>query len=279
MTASRSNYDAYDAMDGFRATHLKRVLRHTPAHLRYDLDHPAQDTDTGSRKALRANHAAILEGLDVLARDFGVCDERRGTKAHAAWMADNPNRTDIKQGEWDTAVAIATAIQTHPVTRDLFPGAGEVPVQWVDEESGLTCKALLDAPRAAHGLLIDLKTVGSVAEHDSVRLMSTNNWHVQMAHHLPGAIACGVLPPGSRAGFLMIEQKPPHDLALYILSPLAMAQAEKERRQALTIIAECTRTGIWPGRYQTPMPIDLPLWRYEAGMENEDINMDDTEIP
>jgi hypothetical protein len=61
--------------------------------------------------------------------------------------------------------------------------------------------------------------------------------------------------------FVAVENTPPHALALYQLTEEAIHQGREENRAALKLLAECKRSGVWPGFPAEVTYLDLPRWK------------------
>ena len=269
MTRS-SGYAAYDAAPGVRATYLKEV-RKSARHLRYMLDNPGAGS-TASRTWLQSVHAATLEP-EVYAASFAVYPGKtRQGKQYDAWCDTHPGVRSLTVREDVTARAIAGAVRADPVAGPRLVEDGAMPehfVSWVDEQTGLPCKALIDLWRPASAGVDDLKSVGTTDRRALEGQIIRLGWDVQMAHYLAGVRALyGV---EAVASLICVETAAPHDVAVLTFSPLLVEHGERKRREALELLAECKRTGLWPGRYTSPVEVDPPAW----DMPSDELGGDD----
>jgi len=278
---TRLAFDRYVGMEGVNWSKLK-LLRESPLAYKHAVD-TGEDDDAASRGMLRLVHALTLEPENV-GRDYALFTDgdRRGDK-FTAHKAAFPGRTYPNQREWDKAQAIAKAVREHPVAGPIVTGAdgrSEVTIAWTDPETGLPCKGRMDRvirrPARADRLytVIDLKTVGSIQERRFAYMVARNGWHCQLAHYCDGlAIAQGLGrvtgdTPQVDAMFIAVEDKPPHDVGVFILEPETTLWAgDEERRKLLTKLAECVQTNHWPGRYDAPVLLDLPAWAFDPDPE------------
>jgi hypothetical protein len=60
--------------------------------------------------------------------------------------------------------------------------------------------------------------------------------------------------------FIVVEKVPPHDVAIDELDPLAVEIGRRNNEAFLLQIAECRRTGEWPGNGGRIRKNSLPRW-------------------
>ena len=285
----------YRADPGVNFSTLKLMAR-SPAAYRHG--YGGDDDDTASRGVLRLIHAAVLEP-HTIARDFYVIADtvRRGP----AVTAEAGGRTVIKTADLATAQAMAAAVAAHPVAGPMLAAVPasrrEHTLRWTDPPTGLPCKGRLDAllsPKAgpdARATVIDLKTVRSVAPREIARMAASMHWHVQAAHYVAGVrYLKGYAVDDVDAVLIVMEQAPPHDVGVYRLTPDgALWAGEVTRRAWLDRLAECLRSGVWPGACPEELELELPGWAYPdaagegqtldpaAGLDLDGVGDDDTD--
>ena len=94
--------------------------------------------------------------------DFGAT---RKNKKYEAAKEENPGKIIINQDELDRAMAMIQKIKEHKLASVILDGAtAEMPFMWTDKESGMPCKAKLDAiKRTKNGIVvIDYKTSSDI---------------------------------------------------------------------------------------------------------------------
>lgn len=269
----------YDQIDALRSSTLKRLYEVTPAHVRYEMDHPPADTeaqDVGS-----ALHCAILEPDQfecrvvprvVLDGDGNPYKDFRSKAAQAARAAFEqkhagkiilrPVGTETTLGYRDV-LEMRDAVYENEFARRLLHGNGrnELTIVW-QEESGILGKARLDRVTGYEGWLavVDLKTSADTASPAGVgRAAARFGWDIQAAWYLRGLDALYGEAP-RRFFFIVIEKKPPYLTAVHEF-PQDVENARPIVENLLQVYAECERTGRWPGyiehdAYQS----ELPRW-------------------
>jgi hypothetical protein len=161
-----------------------------------------------------------------------------------------------------------------PALQALFDGAQfEVSVVWIDEPTGLLCKARLDLMKAGLNLeLADIKTSIASVSHDSFA-WTVKKWHYagQAAFYIDGAKAALKTTANPDCGlasftFLAGEKIEPYTPALWELldeyndgmemcSPGSSAWLQYGRtlyRGWLDKVAQATKDDFWPGHYHAP---------------------------
>lgn len=242
-------------------------LRQSPLHYRHALR--TESADTTSRLTGRALHTAVLEPDDFGTRYPVYEGDRRG-KAWAEFQSAHPNAEILRRVEADTAHAQAAAVYAHPTVGPLLQSAThrEHALRWTDPITGIRCKGLVDV--AGDEWVADLKGTGSLALFE--RLAIRDGYHLQIAWYRWGwSVAYGCPPP--RSILIPVEVKPPHDVALFELSPTLLNLADRELRELLNLLHRCRTLDVWPGRYELPEVMEAPDWM----LDPDEVESDDEE--
>lgn len=204
----------------------------------------------------------------------------------AEYLAENEGKTIISREEHDAAIAMRSAVMSHPLARLLLTGDGkaELSAYWNDPETGVLCRCRPDYWRA-DGVLVDLKTTADASPEAFARSVLDWRYHVQAAMYLEGTTAAifqgeiddapKVPFPADADGsdpdefavnhphafvFVVVEKKPPHAVACYMLDAETIAIGQRDLRKALATYAECERSGQWPGLGDGLQALSLPEW-------------------
>lgn len=137
-------------------------------------------------------HCMLFEPEEVgkrfLIMDWGT--KTRGTKKHEEAKAANPNMILVSPDEYQKAGKMLAALMDHRLAREIIKDAYcEVPFAWTDEQTGLPCKAKIDAYKnTPYGLvLIDYKTSSSI--EDVLRYGQKLQYPIQSAFYCEAAKA------------------------------------------------------------------------------------------
>jgi len=254
----------YFTRPGVRSTLLKALRSGSPLHYRHAADNP-QAGRTASRTNLQANHCAMLEP-ERFATDYAVFPgkTRRG-KAWDAWQASHPGVEGLTAAGHAEATAIGLAVRSHHAAGPIVCNAQHIEMEheWRDEKTGLSCllKADLVLEMGSHRVLLgDLKGVESTDLRTIQRQSYRLGYPLQMAHYRAGIQAKYGAHYRVDVAIIAVETRPPYDVAVVYLSDDVMTHAETEWRDLMSIIAECTETGIWPGRHTSAQVMDIPSW-------------------
>lgn len=236
-----------------------------PARYRWELDHPgdrstrAFDLGTAAHR-LVLGVGAPLHVVDAADWRTKAAREERDTMRQAGYVP-------ILTAEHDTVQAMATALRAHPIASALLdPNRGGKPEQtlvWVDQRTGVWCRARLDwLPAVTPGrrmIVPDYKTQASVDLESLRRSMATWQYHQQAAWYSDGVRTLG-LDPDPGFVFIAQEKTPPYLVVVYYPDWIAMRGAQALNHTARTIWQHCNETGVWPGYASDIVELSLPRW-------------------
>ena len=138
-------------------------MRKSPAHYKYALEHPSQDTP--ALKMGRAIHMAILQP-DEFKKHYVVSQNfdrrtKEGKAQYEAFVACLGDRELIDNDTFNELAAMYESVWSDPAAKELLTGCEyETPLFWTDEATGLECKCRLDADKRKkrHAVIIDMKS-------------------------------------------------------------------------------------------------------------------------
>ena len=127
---------------------------------------PEKDTDAMMFGKLC--HCLLLEPA-LVEKEFEVVDfgATRRTKKYEEAKATMPDKVIVSPAEMERAKKMIACVGEHKLASAILNGAtAEMPYVWTDKETGLQCKAKIDAiKRTKNGLVvIDYKTSSSIPE-------------------------------------------------------------------------------------------------------------------
>ena len=177
----------YDALPGVRWSYLKEMGR-SPAHYRYAVDHPREDT--AALRLGRAVHLAVLQP-ELFGDSYTTW---QGTRRGKDWdifrlSAEARGVEVLTADEVALCLALQTAVRSDPVAGPLLRvGSAEAPVQWTDPAGGVACKALIDF---RDDCFIDLKTTRDASPGGFGREVVRYGYAGQMAFYRRGLAETG----------------------------------------------------------------------------------------
>lgn len=198
-----------------------------------------------------ALHTAFLEP-ELAATHIAVWDggARRG-KEWEAYKSDNVGRIILTENANEKLAGMMRSLRRHPVVRQWVSKIEDTEVSVIGEFCGTPMKGRCDALTPEP--MFDLKKVRSADAAMFTRTILTFGYHIQ------AAIYCRLF---NRKRFVMlaVEGDPPHDVVAYELSPAALRHGEQEAMGLIQRYQECERRGVWPGRSDEIVQLDLPEW-------------------
>lgn len=234
-----------------------REILNCPARFAWNQEHGREDTksfDLG-----KVAHALILgTGAQYQALPYTDWTTKRAQQdrkdARAAGL------TPLTLPELAQAEAMAAAFRASPAGALLTPdGLPERSLFWIDDETGVWCRARVDWANAL--TYLDLKTTADAHPGHLGKSVADFGYHVQEAFYERGIRALN-LADGRAPEFLFafVEKKQPHFVTTAVLDAEARSIGDELVSRALRRYAECQRTGVWPGYPTDIVTVSLPRW-------------------
>jgi exodeoxyribonuclease VIII len=252
-----TDFATYAAIPAVNWSTLREMSR-SPRHYQHRLQTPREDT--GPMRFGRAVHCSVLEP-DQFPLDFGVYDGARRGKDWTEFAAVNEARTILTRAEYDTCLAVRDAVRSDPVAGPYLQAGLETEktLEWTDAGSGLNLKSRLDL--LGQGIVADLKTTRDAGPDEFAKTAARLKYVHQLSFYTRGAEAVTGEPHD--AVIIAVESEAPHDVCVYELSEDDLWTAGQEIDDLLRRVAECERTGHWPGRFDTRQTLAVPWWAFE----------------
>lgn len=253
-------FKKYTEMEGVNNSKLA-LMKQCPQKYLYFLEHNREDSPALALG--RAIHTAVLEPENFNKEFFCLPDIDRRTKAgkdeYNRLSSENSNKTVLKADEFNKALEIATAVRSNSSVMKLLDGCEtEVSIDWNDPETGLKCKARLDANSQPLSTTIDIKTTTDASPKGFPRKLFSYGYHRQAAFYLNGLRSNGL--QARHFVFVAVEKDPPFAVGIYRLTDDVIALAEKENTHLLRKLKVCQETGEWPGYTQGIEDISIPAY-------------------
>ena len=229
-----------------------------------------------NRYAVEPNFAGMAENVDKKGERSFSHATTFVKKSKEAFAAVNSRKTIVTQFEYDKVVGIATSLSKDAKVRSLMAnGAAEVSIVWIDAATGLKCKARIDWLQVAPDWIrvVDLKTC-----RDAMRFENAINdygYHRQGAFYRRGIKA--VFGRDSDHWLIAVEPEAPYCNRTAPVSEMALSYGDEKIGALLELVAECKRSGVWPG-YASPVEWDLPAWSMSRADEELEFGEMDTEV-
>lgn len=257
------DYHAHPAMSASDAINLMQTCE---AVYRYGKLHPAPRS-----KALdfgNAAHCWVLENGEferryhVLPEGYNAGHTKKWAEAIAeAQAAEEAGKTLVKETDLETIKAMGEAVTRHPVARNAFvSGQSEVSLFWHDAEIGIDCRARLDwlPDNPTAGIFADLKSTKDAKPDELVKDMWNFHIYLRAAWYEDGLRALGY--ENARYLPIFVDKNPPHEVVPAWPSEAALTWGRIVLKRMRSVVAHCTRTGIWPGYTDDAITLGIPYW-------------------
>jgi hypothetical protein len=265
----------YERAPGIRQSNLKLLAR-SPAHLRYALEHPTPSTPDQILGTVL--DMALFDPANVWNRcytrpkeyvDFKGCKKpwHNGSTFAKDWYRQHGDKPVITPSQFNDIILMRDAIMKHPAAA-LALSAGKInrAMFWMDESTGLQCKAYPDL--MSGNTIVDLKKCRDAGEHNFSKTIANFGYDVQAAWYLDGGVATGQIE--ENAGhfvFIVAEDAPPYAVAVWELQPESVSFGRLKYRRLLNRYLDCVGEGKWPAYSANIEYIGLPGWAKKAEFE------------
>lgn len=198
------------------------------------------------------------ETVDATSYDL-VSAQRHRDEIYAA------GKVPILRFELDVAEKMAASVKAHRIANALLSnGKPEVSLFWVDEATGVKCRARVDwLPDKVEGrrlIVPDVKTAVSAAPVEFAKAVANWGYFGQWTHYLDGIRALG-LDDDPAWVFVTIEKSDPF---LVSVSNFAQEEDVKLARGVVDhcrrLYRECSEADHWPGYSEGIQQLSLPSW-------------------
>lgn len=255
--------DQYHAGPGISKSQLDLIHR-SPSLLQWSKAAPEDEEKKAALNIGDAVHALILEP-ERFREEYaiGPKDAPRNTKAGKEKWAEfeaslKEGQTVLSADEGRKVELIYGSVMAHPHARWIAEAKGdaEASIYWTDPETGLLCRCRPDKLITEHGWIVDVKTTADMSKFS--RSVWDYRYHVQDAFYSEGYKQHFGQEP---AGFLFLVVSTSiecgkYPVRLFCLDDEAKAKGRASMLEDMATLAECERTGEFPG-IET---LSLPRW-------------------
>lgn len=273
----------YAQWPGWNKSVLWKIIKRTPAHAKYARDH--ESVSNAEMLLGSATNDAILMPEEFAAKYVVqpatyTADRGKDKGKEKPWNnnalvckqwreeVERRGQVVVSKAQFRAACDMRDKVRSHPYAAAILDGAEfEVSVQWRDEHTGLLCKGRWDIWN--NPVLADLKTCRCAAAVPFGKAGYNFGYHLQATMYLAAARAL-VDKDISQFIFIAVENEDSYEVKLHELDPEAEAVGIAHYRYALDVVAQCEKSGEWPGYAEKPDGLVLPPW---AGTETPDANV------
>jgi hypothetical protein len=240
-----------------------KILKRSPLHYfdQFLAEDRVKKPPTDEMLKGTALHTAILEPqlwdatIAVPPHSF---DRRTkaGKEMAAEFERESAGKIVLSPDDADEVRRMADAVRKHPAAAFLLelPGRREASYTWTDEATGLECKTRPDWHSLDGRIVLDVKTTEDASRVAFAKTIANLDYHVQAAWNLDAQ-------GGELFLSLVVENSRPYGVAVYPASEAMLEAGRRRISAAMERLAECWRTGQWPGYGDAIQePIELPGW-------------------
>jgi len=255
----------------------------TPAHFREAVDN-GQEVKREFELGTAAHTVVLGTGptLHVVEASSWVTKAAKEERQ----LARDLGRVPVLEHEYESILAMAEAIRSHPVASFLFQrqryeegrlieatGAPEVSLFWRDDMAGVDKRCRLDwmpFSLTSSGVLLvpDYKTCQSASDDAIDRQVRDYGYHQQAQWNTEGIETLG-LSAGAPVLFVFVfqEKKAPYLINVRAVEPQTLKVAERKNYDAARLFARCSESGEWPGYDNRIGFASLPYWDLKRELE------------
>lgn len=215
----------------------------------------------------KAFHTAVLEdGGEIVTCPFDSWRSKEAREMRDATY--EAGAVPLLAADAETVLAMAAAVEAHDTAPLLFRGGGaEVSAFWVDDATGVQCKARFDylpEPQPGRRLIVpDLKSAVSADPGEFSRAAARYGYILQQEHYTSALRHLGVSDDPAFV-FVVVEKEDPH-----LVNVGQFAEPDDRRLsaaaldKALRLYRDCLATDTWPG-WTGVTDLSLPTWHLYA---------------
>lgn len=254
--------EAYHSLRAISPSQIK-VLGRSPLHYfdQYRAEDRERPEPTAAMLLGTALHTAVLEP-DLWDSTIAVpphsFDRRTkvGKELAAEFEREAAGKIVLSPDDADQVRRMADAVRTHPAAKFILdlPGRREPSYTWSDPATGLPCKTRPDWHSEDQRIVVDVKTSIDASRAEFSKSIANYDYHVQAAWNQAALEAEQFIT-------IAVEKTRPFAVAVYPVSGALIAAGQRRIEAAMTLLAECEASGVWPGYGDLLQePIDLPGW-------------------
>ena len=238
----------------------------------------AGDDETPAKAFGRAYHCRVLEPLIFATSYVSAPTDAPRDLRHLRKAKNKSDATQASIDWWDAydermrgkfvldpedgakIEAMRAALKADPLISALLfdeDGENEVTLRWVDEGTGVPCKARFDRWKRLARIGVDLKTADDITELAFRRVIEQRGYHIQHCHYSAGAAACG--EPLDEFLIVAQEKEAPYLARVFRVGAASEQRGFELRQRGLEALAKCRASGVYPG-YTGITDIEIPAY-------------------
>lgn len=198
----------------------------------------------------------------------------KATKEYKTKLADlqklNEGKTCLEHDDYRRIIGIVEALAACPDAKERIRSNGphEVSLFWIDETTGVPCKARLDKIILdGYPVIPDLKATAEPYYSMFQRIATRLRYFDKAAWYRAGVKA--VYGVDADFDLIAVGDKPPHDCYVYRVEEMSIKQGERNNRDILKRYVFCRDNDDWPSGPPGVQPLGLPSWAVDDDISEE----------
>ncbi len=258
----------YNAIPALRSSLVTTINKKTMAHAKAQIDGVFEQTD--AMRIGSAFHDYLLRA-ELFKTKWAILPEgHKGTtkegKELKATLEATHGENILKHDDLSELMLMSAGVKANSFSKVLLENVTDTELTLVWNEDGVDCKARIDAvcKFGDKTLLLDLKTARAGDKDDFERSLVNYGYHIQSAHYLAGAKACGLIK-GDNNDFIhiVVEKDAPYLTANYCIDDGSLDLAQIQRYEAMRKYKLALETNQWPGYPAEIQTVALPHWFFQ----------------
>ena len=274
------SFKDYRAIDAVNQSSLKWIANESPKHYRWYKDNPGSETRSQGlgtlAHSLTLEPEVMLDTYIVMPTEQFEAEARtqegevpRSPRATTDYKSrckqfreENPGKIIIERPDYELIKNLSREIWRHEEASVSLARARhrESVITWIDKDSGLRCKARLDAVDDSRDEINDINTTQDILKFSFGKFC----YDIQAAFYIDGYET----EVGRKPKFRMTvgETKPPYCVQSTFVSDATIAAGRARYRRALLQLRECLETNHWPGP-KDPQSWTLSDWEINKHLD------------
>jgi hypothetical protein len=236
----------------------KLLVTQTPMHAKYA--HPLLGSKNAGKSTKAQDEGTLVHklilgrGKDIFVMPEEFTDFRKKAAQDLALEQKSAGKIVVLQSAVDEYSQLVAAFGMQMKETEYANSfydqecMSEVPMFWNDAQTGTLMQGMADRLNLKTPIIFDLKVTTDASTKTFEKKMYDSGYHIQNAFYRRGV---GTIVPELmgrvRFVFLIIENEPPYALNIIEYAGLYEMLAELDADNAISIWAECMKSGKWPG--------------------------------
>jgi hypothetical protein len=252
------NFDDYKKIQAINASSLKQGAL-SMLHMREAMNGESI-TPTAAMRLGTLAHKAILEPKEFMEL-ASVFDGDKRSKEWKEFKASHDGDFILTQDEMDTLTAMSDAVHANKTAHELICDCvPEFTLEWETPEYG-KAKGRCDGLGVLAAGIIEYKTAANIDEHRFGQQCVTLGYDLACGWYVEGALAKNFFDEVPKFTFIVQQNKPPYDVAVYYASSQMITLGRKNARKLAIQYRECEKSGVYPGiQADGPKELVMPPW-------------------